>query len=292
MESKQELKRKRLFGLLRASQDRAGLATENQSSLLCPMCWRSCEYEQLSLEHIVPKALRGGRETLTCVKCNRWAGESLDPHLVAYQRFQEAMTGKGSIPFILNVGGHRLATNWSRDPDKPGMHFAVVGKATSAGAVEGSKEVFQSGTLPEMKGTVSFGFNDTKRQLALLKAAYLAVFHRFGYGLIAREGLQRIRRIIMGVPGDAPVSLKGLTGEMPNLPEAVRERQSSFLVAQACGHNFAWVILKCRLETTTYRFAMLPLDAMHDDVYGALAENAAANPRFEINGLTLQQFIL
>ena len=160
------------------------------------MCWKEVAFEDLTLEHVIPKALRGSRETLTFKDCNELAGKDLDNHLVGYQRYLEAWDGHGSLEMEMDVNGHRLAVRMTRDPSKPSTDFQIIGKASSPTAIEATRREFENGNVDQMNAKFSYGYNDRRRQLALLRAAHLASFHRFGYPFASRPGLQRIRQLV------------------------------------------------------------------------------------------------
>ena len=230
MSFKQDAKRKKKFDRLRISQSAAGIKVSSSDNLVCPMCWEEVAFENLTLEHIIPKSLRGIRETLTCQNCNNSAGDDLDNHLVGYQRYLEAWNGFGSLKMTMEVNGHRLAVRMTRDPSKPSTDFQIIGKASHPAAIQASQIEFKKGRVSEMNAKFSYGYNDRRRKLALLKAAYLASFHRFGYLFVSRPGLQRIRQLVADRELNSP-DLSGVSGEM-NLPDGVFDKQIPLSVSQ------------------------------------------------------------
>ena len=288
--SKQERKRRRIFSSLRHSLESAGMPVAGAKTLICPICWKEVEYRQLELEHIIPRALKGRRETLTCSECNRSAGADLDHHVVGHHKFQEVMQGHGSMPWQLDVNGHRLAVQMSRDVLKPGINFKVIERATSQDAIASSKAEFEQRKVQRIPAKFRFGFNERKRQIGMLKMAYLATFHRFGYRLIERPGMQFVRKLIVSRGEGAP-DLTGIMGEM-ELPDFLSAKQMLFMDAQFVGVNFVWVILKCRIETTVSRFVMLPIEDVGEQIFAQLAHHAEDNPQFTVDNLRAEQFIV
>jgi hypothetical protein len=83
------------------------LATVNPDvagHVLCPLCMRPFgraaldrgATDGLTLEHIIPGALRGTGVTLTCRRCNNHQGSALDAHFVRMVRAQNWLDGDGS----------------------------------------------------------------------------------------------------------------------------------------------------------------------------------------------------
>ncbi|MEM9413156.1 MAG: HNH endonuclease [Planctomycetota bacterium] len=289
MSFKQDAKRRKKFERLRMSQNAAGIKVGSPDNLVCPLCWKGVAFEDLTLEHIIPKSLCGTRETLTCQNCNKSAGDDLDNHLTGYQRYSEAWNGFGSLKMTMDVNEHRLAVRMTRDPSKPSTDFQIIGKASSPAAIQAAQIEFKKGSVNEMNAKFSYGYNDRRRQLALLKAAYLATFHRFGYLFISRPGLQRIRQLVADRELNSP-DLNGVCGEM-NLPHEVYDKQILYLSAKFSEADFVWVVLKCRLLTTVYRFVMLPIDEQSDEIFTALAQHAKSHPN-SVATLKPEQFTL
>src|SRR5713226_1588535 len=87
---------------------------------VCPLCL--CAYDEtalesgsLSIEHIPPESVGGGRTALTCKKCNSEGGADLDSHMRREADLHDFATGKlreikaelstasGSVPVRLSA---------------------------------------------------------------------------------------------------------------------------------------------------------------------------------------------
>lgn len=281
--SERDQKRLQIFYRLRELQEFAGLSVTSQTGLICPLCWTEKDILDFTLEHIVPKALKGRRVTLTCSDCNSTAGKILDHHLVEQQRIFEAFQGLGDIGGELAFNDTRLAVRLSRDLSTPSTDFHIVEKATCKADITDSKQKLESGEVREMKLRFDKWYSKRLRQIALLKSAYLAVFHRFGYRAAKESGLQQVRQLIQSrAVGQIP-DLSGITGEFRDVPDYFKNSQYSIVAAQFGKQRFLWVILKCRLRSVVFRFVMLPIHEIGIDTFAALAKHAAENPEFQFN---------
>jgi HNH endonuclease len=267
----QDAKRRKIYTHLRHDLESSGLPVTGSDSLVCPLCWSNVAFESLTLEHVIPKSLGGRRETLTCRNCNESNGRELDNHLVGYQRHSEAWAGHGELKMDLDVNGHRVAARMTCDRAKPSTDFRVIGPASDPLEIDATQKDFAGGAR-EFTATFSMGYNERRRQLAILKAGYLALFHRFGYRLIARPGLQHLRKIIAGRQESEP-DLSGTSGEA-QLSVEFPGKQVIYMVANIDEKLAAWIIFRCRLRTTVHRFVILPIDETSSDFYMHLAQNA------------------
>lgn len=268
----QDIKRLKIFAHLRKDLEASGLLFAQSKSLICPLCWNEIGFESLTLEHIVPKSLGGRRETLTCKDCNESNGRELDNHLVGYQRHREAWAGNGELKVDLDVEGHRVAARMTRDTSKPSTDFRVIGPASDPTEIDATHQRFTDGAK-EFTATFSMGYNERRRQLAILKAGYLALFHRYGYRLIRRPGLQHLRQLI-ATRKDLEPDLFGTSGEAMLSSESPG-KQIVYMTANIDETLVAWIILKCKLSTTVQRFAILPIDETSSEFYSRLASLAS-----------------
>jgi hypothetical protein len=107
--------------------DLAVLRPEFADQVLCPLCMGSFSraaitdkgIDGLSIEHVVPGALGGRLQTLTCRRCNNRDGSALDAHLVNMVRVQEWSEADGStLKGRVNVGRVELPMKISMRKDK------------------------------------------------------------------------------------------------------------------------------------------------------------------------------
>jgi hypothetical protein len=276
----QDTKRQKIYKHLRRDLEASRITVSGNNSLICPLCWSEVAFESLTLEHVIPKSLGGRRETLTCRTCNESNGQELDNHLVGYQRYNEAWAGHGELKMDLEVNGHCVAARMARNPSKATTDFRVIGPASDPLEIDATQRDFADGTR-EFTATFSMGYNERRRQLAILKAGYLALFHRFGYRLIARPGLQHIRKIISGRQETEP-DLSGTIGEA-KLSLEFPCKQIIYHAANIDEKLVAWIIVRCRLLTTVHHFAILPIDETSRDFYFRLAQNATVQGKTSFN---------
>lgn len=263
-------KKRTTFEYLLASLEDAGMAVSNKESLICPLCWSETHFERLELEHIIPRSLRGHRETLTCSECNRAAGKDLETNVVQMQRVTEAFTGAGPIRANLGAGENTVAAEFIHDPVNNKMDIRIIGPASSEKAVEATKQLLMGG-----KAELSVSFTmprDRIVQIGMLKAGYLALFQKYGYSLILRPGLKRVREIIFDRALEAP-DLAGVHGALRISSDEPKE-QLIYMCVNFGGHLLASVGFRTRLQSTVWRFVWLPVDETSDEVYEKLAERA------------------
>jgi hypothetical protein len=267
------------FDFFRQSIAAAGLSTEDDNSLICPLCWQETPYEELSLEHMVPGSVGGKQRTLTCRKCNNDHGRDLDSHLTQYQRVKDAFNGHGTLKTKLNVNGHEMVANleWG-DGSK---NFHVVGKATNPAASDGSQEEFKAGNVEKVKFTLYFDYNSNNFKTAVLRAAYLVLFKCFGYEYAKHEIVQTVRRRIAGRQLGHP-DLATLILELRDFIPP-HDDQHFVVPGNVNGVEFFLVIIRIRCETTTYLGAYMPVPVDRCDEFFDLMELAAK----EHNGETL-----
>lgn len=58
------MKKERLLDQCRASLAAAGISTKSERAVICPLCWQETAFEDLSLEHVVPRCVGGTDRTM------------------------------------------------------------------------------------------------------------------------------------------------------------------------------------------------------------------------------------
>lgn len=262
---------KTIFSHYRKSLAVAGLTTSSADSLICPLCWQETPFDSLSLEHIIPSSVGGTRKILTCRRCNNEHGSTLDSHLSQYQAVKDAFNGYGTLSTKLNVNGKEVIANleWTAGS----KNFKIVGKASNPAASGGIQEDFKAGEVSSVKCNVAFGYSKNNFQTAILRAAYLVLFKRFGYEYVKHEIVQAIRRRICDPLLDHP--------RLSSLILEIREFQppgdeSYFIVpGDVNGVEFFLVIIRVRKATTTYLGAYLPKPGDRCDDFFDLMEQCS-----------------
>ncbi|MCI0417496.1 HNH endonuclease [bacterium] len=169
---------------------------------ICPICLRGFKRQEitaLTKEHVPPEGVGGQRLVLTCYDCNSTAGGAgIDSHACEREReldfflgtMREArfvrlsMEGYSGNVRVQNVGGGMLITGVPKN-NPPGSEERMI--ETMNGHVE-------AGTTPSFK--LSFfgkGYSRRKQAVSWFRAAYLAMFARWGYRYILRSVLDPVR---------------------------------------------------------------------------------------------------
>jgi hypothetical protein len=257
-------RRETLFGRFQRSQRDAGLACDDDF-LLCPMCWTPQRLGNFTLEHIVPSAVGGRRTTLTCRTCNNQQGRDLDAHLVKHHQVHDALNGFGGIPCRLNVNGKHLTVNFTAATEPIQLSMRVVGKASHPGHVLGLQGDSEAGNVDELQLRMNLGYDQNRMQTALLRIGYLALFHRFGYEYVAGKLAQRVRERII----DPTLA----TFRLPSFVSAIKDWKFPFdrayflMNGSLNDDSFFQVIIRCRIQTTSYHGIALPGLKLDDEAF-------------------------
>jgi hypothetical protein len=239
------------FAECRRDLIRAGLATQHDDAIICPLCWKEVTFAELSVEHIPPASVGGTAKTLTCRRCNNEHGSAIDSHLAQSQVIADAFGGRGTIPTTLRVNGHavRADLEWLEQA----KHFEVVGKASNPRSSDKIKEAFLAGEASELEVSLELGYAPDKCQTALVRAAYLALFKRFGYSYAKGEVVQVLRRRIC----DPLLNYPRLGSLIVELREGKPPADEPYIIVAGDVNksNFFLVILRVR-KATTKRFGV------------------------------------
>jgi hypothetical protein len=181
------MKKNNLFQRQRSQLEKSGIASDSATSLLCPLCWKEATFDEMSVEHVIPYEVGGRREVLTCKPC--------------YMKDVAAAKGIRGAPCEANIEGNRLAVDISFGA---GVQLRVADKATNPAAVAAVKEVFRKQSFESLDLKVRSQFSPAKLRLAVLKAAYLSLFHCFDYRVLALDGMQELRKRVTDQTITAP----------------------------------------------------------------------------------------
>jgi hypothetical protein len=124
------------------------------------------ETGDLTVEHIVPRALGGRSTTTTCRRCNNTQGSRLDRHVVETARARDAAADLGTFRTTMRVGGASLQAELAWTPDHsatnvitiiPGASDPRQVRAVQDGLVDGAEVVmsFSYGYVPNRLGSAS-----------------------------------------------------------------------------------------------------------------------------------------
>jgi hypothetical protein len=176
---------------------------------MCPLCLRTFSRNQISSDlgkaHIIPQSLGGREWTLTCRVCNNRVGSEIESYEAERDRFRRAGSGScaETVDFRFSVcdkggsaigsvraegrvveknGQRRLQIQLSDRRSHPGAKKALTDQISSGGyAIEASSLVTR---------------NRERANLTYVHAAYLYMFHQFGYEWVFSPGAGTIRNQI------------------------------------------------------------------------------------------------
>jgi hypothetical protein len=117
------------------SADLSARRPESANAILCPLCMQAFTSDaiserRISVEHIIPSALGGALEAITCTECNNTHGSTLESHLVRAMQALDSLEGKGAIPAVFHNSGGHVSANIEWRSDAP-TEIKIVGKASN-----------------------------------------------------------------------------------------------------------------------------------------------------------------
>ena len=273
----------RLFEKLRRDLDGLGLVIENADLIICPLCWNQVGLQDLTLEHIVPGSVGGRIYTLTCRRCNNSHGATLDVHLANHQKTLDAIRGHGSIPVFIVVDGHKVACNWKRTPKNNANDLKLIERASNPKHIDGLKDKLEQDGEKSLELKIPFGCTDTGLRMALVRAAYLVMFHHCGYQYVSSNQLQEIRKEIMSCSSGCKVK------ELVALDVQVgKEINTSYLIVSAvmAGRVECYqVLIRSKLATETCHTVAFPKFPRDDeDFVSMFASLTKKQPEMRFTG--------
>lgn len=173
------------------------------------------------------------------------------------------MRGHGTLKTELDINGHRLIANLEWGEKQKSFH--VVGKATNPAACVGSRQEFAAGKVANVNFTMLLEYSRNNFNTAVLRAAYLVLFQRFGYEYARYRVVQQIRRRIADTSLEYP-NLGSLVFEARDFP-APCNSQHFFVNGDVNGVRTFIVFIRVRRKTTTYLGAYLPIPDDRDNEF-------------------------
>lgn len=199
-----------------------GFYRRNRSGLFrCPLCLHTfsrvqMDNRELSRAHTIPKSLGGTHWALACTQCNNTVGSEIESCAIYNDRRGRVLSGNTeetmrTRAWLENKEGERigpvqadLGAQQSQGELKP--HALAKEKGSHPQAWDLFVGI-EAGEVPadQWKTTVELpAEKDSKRaNLAYVHAAYMHMFHQFGYEWILTPGAQKIREQI--VSPDQPI---------------------------------------------------------------------------------------
>lgn len=191
------------------------LTGNNEEFYYCPICGNhfprtALDNKELTLEHIPPEAQGGKGIALTCSKCNKTAGYSVDSAVFNRMELKKEIESltirnqdyKGRVR--LNFGEENLdKVNADLSVKDSKVTFYVIGKSNPPNisenikgfinkANQGNKSCFQS-----IKITPKQRFNLWYSKVGDLRTAFLVCFALFGYKYAYDKRLEPVRNQII-----------------------------------------------------------------------------------------------
>jgi hypothetical protein len=228
---------------------------------VCPLCLRGFDREDLkkgvlTKEHIVPSSMGGRTLTLTCAQCNHTHGSNLDAHLHRRMNMKDVFQGLASHVGTLTVGDSKMTTKFTmpnhRSVGKPA--FVIVGiPAKSEPHAPTAVERALSAPSPQMMINYTFRTNVCNSKSALIRMAYLMMFHYFGYFYLRYSFTEGIRAIINN-PEEGSPYYRGVN----ELPESPHNVNGLGVVHQPVSMRSFVVILRLQSAVARHYMVLLP----------------------------------
>lgn len=270
-------RKRKLFELFRRRLEACDIPTTSKESLICPLCWTEARYVDLSLEHVIPESLGGRHLTLSCIRCNNRLGTEIDAHLSNCHNASDALHGVGMVPATVFVNGARMAIDFQGPP----WNMRVVAKASDPRDIARSEDEFKHNKVEELQVSLRLGYNPHRTRLALLKIAYLGLFHRLGYDYARTRAVQVLRRRISN-PSIVTPDLTCLVARIETSPLDLESSWCAIPIRVADIPIIA-VIIRCARNTTMHHSVFMPALATADyPFFEVLHRFYEENKRFNI----------
>lgn len=237
------------------------------SLFICPLCFRgfskdALRYKTLTEEHVIPSSLGGRIVTLTCAECNNAHGSDLDAHIHTRMKMKDVFQGLREHTGTMTVDGADLTSLISMpeygEGKTPTLKIVGIPEKSAPRASDHAQEAFLAGTR---KATLTFRFKMSipRSQSALLRMAYLMMFHYFGYFYPRFTGTRQLRDVIQH-PTDRSPFYRGIQ-ELPSPP--TKSNCIGLVTAPVAARAFVCFL---KLKSATERhFAVLLPGLSHND---------------------------
>jgi|GEM_PF-2990085 len=183
---------------------------------ICPICFGGYSRDaiaskEITREHIIPSKLSGRLETLTCKSCNnKRGGSDVESHLVRRFRTEDILAGKSNSPLRskIKIGEGEFGADVYLSENGPNIRIDGIPKISNPKLLSRAMKAFEAGTT-NFGVSASLGYKDIPSRIAVLRIAYLLMFHYFGYGYALYKHLDKIREQILNPNNEADV-MKGI----------------------------------------------------------------------------------
>lgn len=175
------------------------LHTGSEGLFVCPLCLRifnSSNLNDLSIEHIIPKALGGKILTITCVECNNKIGSKYFSHLKRNFEYIDIIQGKSNagLDSLFSIDGKKISAKFYMDGDK----YTFIGqpKRSNPKNIDYINSQFIKKNVDKIDTTFKLNYSSQKVKLSKLIIAYLMLFRQFGYYFLFNHTAKLIYSII------------------------------------------------------------------------------------------------
>ena len=176
-----------------------GMADGLTGDYICPLCLTSYTQQEVntsevSEEHAPQKALGGHRIALTCKDCNNGAGSEIDCHfdtLIKKSEFKEQVDGAVQRGRFYDASGRLVQSSLEYEN---GNCLLKIHKKLNDPKID-IGNLFAPGDTCMFDG-VAVKYNPDCATAAALKNAYILLFTRIGYPILADRAYDKLRNFI------------------------------------------------------------------------------------------------
>ncbi len=267
-------------------EDLANVSPRPGEEILCPLCLESfargaIDAEGLTEEHIIPKSVGGREVTLTCWQCNNEDGRKIDSHLAPRLRMDDALEGRGKFPTVVHVAGNRLAAEVEWGLKGEHTVVQVIGKATNPTSWEAAKEALRENSHP-IHLSWKAGYSMERSKLALVRIAYLSMFHHFGYRYVLSEPAKLVRKLIRS-RADGDNLLKRMVVGISSVPDDIGVPITIVPDQNTASKPFYLLLIRLVRERVRHYGVIMPWPiAGAKSVYDELEDVARESPTFSM----------
>jgi hypothetical protein len=184
-------KRERLFKF--NSDGLVALGLGQADTFVCPLCLKvfsklalDAPEPQLTLAHVIPEALGGTLCTLACKNCNNGVGTSLESALKERFVVEDAVNGTGTLRARLAGNFGNVGVEVSFPGGGQPWHLEPVGKNSNPAHMAALQKMLEGVGADPLAGPpcelkFDYDYQPGAVGAALYHAAYLMMFHYFGY---------------------------------------------------------------------------------------------------------------
>jgi len=181
---------------------------EYSGKFICPLCLRAFEScnirSELTRAHIVPRSLGGHQVTLTCRQCNNTVGTTIESCEAERFTFYKAFSGDSServrisYTFTDKQGESKSFQAEMNAEGESKLRSWILPQASNPKVIQTFTDMLVNGKdLEEINILGQVTKSQKRANLTYLHAAFLLLFHEFGYEWALNPSAQIIREQIL-----------------------------------------------------------------------------------------------